>query len=80
MSLRVWVSAVQGEEEVLLVSPSGAIAVFTNRVCTIWLDNGRSFDPLYGFIPFAGPISQICWCKGANAHNEVPLYLFLSHS
>jgi hypothetical protein len=61
------------------VSPAGAIAVFANRVCTIWLDNGRSFDPLYGFIPFSGSISQICWCKGPNAHNEIPLDLFLAN-
>jgi WD40 repeat protein len=64
-------------KQTLSVSPSGAICVVSDRICTVYLDNDSSLEPLYVFTPFSGPISQAAWCQGPNPSDETPLDLLL---
>ena len=59
------------------VHPSGAIALFSGRICTILLDVGSSIEPFRGFEPFPTEISKISWCKGPDANCYTPLHLFI---
>lgn len=60
------------------VSPAGAIALFSGRVCTVLLDVGPSIEPYRGFEPFPSEISCISWCKGCDENCRTPLHLFIS--
>ena len=58
------------------VTATGAIAIYSSNILSVFFDTGSNIEPWLGAMPFSGQITVVSWCKCFSSDGDVPYLLF----